>query len=148
MAIEQVKQLRDETGISISDCKKALDETNGDIEKAKKLLASWGKESAGKKADREVGDGRIEVYLHPTGKVGVMLDIRCETDFVAKGEDFQSLLHEIALQIASMNPEDVDELMRQSYIKDTAKTVKDLIDESIAKLGENIQIKRFSRFEI
>lgn len=146
--IDIVKQLRQETGISVSECKKALDQTGGDIEKAKDLLREWGKDVAKKKASRSTDQGLIEGYLHSTGRLGVLLDIRCETDFVTKSDDFKELAHGIAMHIASMYPEDVKELMEQDYVKDSSKKVKDVVTEYILKLGENIVIKEFSRLEI
>ena len=148
VTIDKVKQLRDETSISISECKKALEKTGGDIDKAKDILREWGKEVAKKKASRSTDQGLIEGYLHPTGRLGVLLDLRCETDFVAKSDDFKALAHDIAMQIASMYPDDIEELMNQNYVKDSSKKVKDVIAEYIAKLGENILIKDFSRLEI
>lgn len=146
--LEQIKQLREETNLPISDCKKALEEAKGDLEKARKLLRDRGVQIAQKKQAREAGEGLIETYLHPTGRVGALLDVRCETDFVARSADFKSLCHELALQVASMNPETTEELLKQPYIRDPSKTMKDVITETIAKLGENIIVKRFSRFEI
>tara|TARA_Y100000310_G_scaffold302246_1_gene339378 strand:- start:1020 stop:1472 length:453 start_codon:yes stop_codon:yes gene_type:complete len=146
--VSQLKELREETGISLADCKQALEEGGGDVGKAKQLLKEWGKKSASKREGRDVGEGRIEVYRHSTGKVGVMVDLRSETDFVARGEDFSNLSHEIALQIASMDPETVEELLKQQYIKDSSMTMKDLVTEASAKLGENIVINKFIRFEI
>ncbi len=144
----QIKQLREETNLPIVDCKNALEEARGDLEKARKLLRDRGVQIAQKKQAREAGEGLIETYLHPTGKVGVLLDVRCETDFVARSADFKNLCHELALQVASMNPETTEELQKQPYIRDPSKTMKDVITETIAKLGENIIVKRFSRFEI
>jgi elongation factor Ts len=146
--IDQVKQLREETGISISECNKVLKEVGGNLEKARKLLRQKGKQIAAKKEAREVGEGVVEVYIHPTRKTAAMVDVRCETDFVARSEGFKKLAHELALQAASMNPETVEELLSQPYIRDPGKTIRDLVVESIAKIGENIVIKRFSRFEI
>ncbi|MDP2637210.1 MAG: translation elongation factor Ts [bacterium] len=148
VTLEQIKELREETNLPISDCKKALEEAKGNLEEARKLLESRGVQIAEKKRAREVGEGLIETYLHPNGKVGALLDIRCETDFVAKSEDFRNLCHELALQVASMNPDTVEELIQQPYIRDPGKTVKDIITGTVAKLGENIIVKRFSRFEI
>ena len=148
ITLEQIKQLREETNLPISDCKKALEEAKGNLEEARKLLESRGVQIAEKKQTREVGEGLIETYLHPNGKVGALLDVRCETDFVAKSQDFRNLCHELALQVASMNPDTVEELEKQPYIRDPAKTVKDIITNAVAKLGENIIVKRFSRFEI
>jgi len=146
--ITQIKKLRDETGISISECKKALEEANGDIKKAKKILKKWGKEFARKQSEREVKEGIVATYLHPNKKIGVILELNCETDFVAKSEDFQNLAHELCLQIASMNPLDTDSLFVQPWIKDETRVVKDLVAHYIAKLGENILVKRFARYEI
>tara|TARA_Y100000310_G_scaffold333141_1_gene410070 strand:+ start:74 stop:520 length:447 start_codon:yes stop_codon:yes gene_type:complete len=148
MAIEDLKQLRDETGMSVTDIKKALEESGGDLGNARKLLRSKGAEIAQKKQEREVGEGIVDVYLHPTGKTGVLLDLRSETDFVAKSPDFKDLAHELSLQIAAMNPESVEELLSQEYVKDSARKVQDLLQEYIAKLGENIVVKRFSRYQI
>lgn len=145
--IEQIKKLREETNVSISECKKALELSRGDFEKAKEFLRKWGKELAGKKSVRETGIGIIETYIHPDRRIGAMIELRCETDFVAKSEDFKKLAHEICLQIAAMEPEE-NNLLSQSWIKDETKNVKELIEEYIAKLGENIIIKRFARFEI
>jgi len=146
--IELVKQLREESGISISECKKVLEEAGGNLEKARELLLSRGKQLAAKKETREVGEGIIEAYVHATGKTAAMVDIRCETDFVARSEGFKKLAHELALQAASMAPESVEELLSQPYIRDPGKTIKDLLTESIAKIGENIVVKRVSTFKI
>jgi elongation factor Ts len=191
--LDQIKKLRQETGVSIIECKKALEESNGDLEKARELLRKWGKELAGKRSGREVGAGIIETYIHPDKRVGVMLDLRCETDFVAKSDDFQRLAHELSLQIASMKPDFVNSedipkeklekekeiyreqlkdsgkpkevtkkiiegklenykkessLMSQTWVKDSKKTIKELMDEYIAKLGENIMVNSFVRYEI
>jgi len=145
--IEQVKNLRQETGVSVSECKKALERARGDNEEAKEILRKWGKELAGKKSEREAGIGIIEAYVHPNKRIGAMVELRCETDFVAKSKDFNNLAHEIWLQITAMNPEG-DILLSQPWIKDDSKTIKNLIEECIAKIGENIIIKRFERYEI
>ena len=146
--IEEVKQLRQETGVSVSECKKALEKSDGDFDKAKETLRKKGLELAGKRAEREAGSGIIDSYIHPDNRVGVLIELRCETDFVAKSEDFKNLAHELCLQIAAMDPEDQDSLLSQSWVKDESKKIKDLLAEYIAKLGENIIIKNFSRFEI
>ena len=193
ITINQIKQLRQETGVSISECKKALEESNGDIEKAKEILRKWGKDLAGKKKEREANQGIVEAYVHPNRKVGAMLGLHCESDFVARSEEFQNLAHEICLQITAMNPsfvreEDIPEhfldgkkkiyseqvkdsgnpqkivdqiiegklkkykeeicLLSQAWIKDDTKTINDLVNEAIAKIGENIVVERFSRYEI
>lgn len=159
--IDILKQLREETGVSISECKKALEKSKGDLDKAKETLRKWGRELAGKKSDREVSEGIIESYIHPNKKVGVLLEMRCESDFVAKSDDFKKLAHELCLQIAAMNPLYLEEkdvpkkekkegiaLMSQPWIRDETKSVKDLIQEYIAKLGENIVVEKFVRYEI
>lgn len=148
VSINQIKQFRKETGISIMECKKALEEARGDIGKAKEILRKRGVSFAQEKAEKEVREGIIESYIHSNRKVGVLIILRCETDFVARSEEFEKLAHELCLQIASMNPEDTKSLLSQLWIKDESKTVKDLISEYIAKLGENIVIERFVRYEI
>ncbi|MDO8486181.1 MAG: elongation factor Ts [Candidatus Staskawiczbacteria bacterium] len=193
VTIDQIKQLREETGVSPTEIKKALEQSQGDIEKAKELLRVWGKTLANKKLSRETKQGTIDIYIHPNSKTGVMLDIRCESDFVAKSPDFKNLAHEICLQIAAMKPLFISEgdiseefldgekkiyteqvrdsgkpakiteqiiegklnkykesvsLLSQPWIKDDTKTVKNLIEEVVAKIGENIEIKRFTRYEI
>ncbi|MBU1014849.1 translation elongation factor Ts [Patescibacteria group bacterium] len=146
--IAQLKQLREETDISFAECKKALEEAGGNLERAKEILRERGKEIASKKSSREVGEGLVHAYVHTTGKTGVLVDVRCETDFVARSADFQSIVHEIALQIASMEPETVGDLLEQPFVRDSSKTMKDLVQEAIAKMGENIVVHRFSRFTI
>ncbi|OIO44499.1 MAG: translation elongation factor Ts [Parcubacteria group bacterium CG1_02_36_42] len=148
VSIDQLKQLREATGISIAECKKALIEAKGDLEKAKEILKKWGKEFAQKQSGRKAREGIVATYLHPNQKIGVILELNCETDFVAKSEDFQNLAHELCLQIASMNPPDTDSLFLQPWIKDETKTVKELMESYVAKFGENILIKKFNRYEI
>lgn len=146
--IDNIKQLREETGMSMMDIKNALKEAGGDVAKSRELLRSRGAEIAKKKQERQAGEGIVDIYLHPTGKTGVLLDLRSETDFVAKSLDFKELAHELSLQIAAMDPKDVEDLLSQEYVKDPSKTVQDLLQEYIAKLGENIVVKRFSRYQI
>lgn len=146
VSIKQIKQLREETGVSIGECNKALAESDGDIEKAKEILQKLGKEMAEKKKDRVTSNGLIESYIHTNKKLGVLLELACETDFVAKSKDFQNLAHELCLQIAAVEEE--TPFLSQSWIKDESKTIKQLIDECIAKLGENITVKRFTRYEL
>lgn len=148
VALEKVKELRNATSISYAECRKALEKAGGDLEKAKDILRKLGKEVARKKSSREAGEGIIEAYIHSTGKVGVLVELRSETDFVAHSEDFKNLAHEIAMQIASMDPESVEELLKQEYIKDNSKSVRDLVEEVIARLGENIVVQQFTRFTI
>jgi elongation factor Ts len=148
VSIDQIKKLREETGVSISECKKALIEAKGDFPKAKEILKNWGKDFAKNKTEKEAKQGIIESYIHSNKKVGVMIELCCETDFVAKNPDFQKLAHELSLQIAAINPSDENPLLNQPWIRDETKTIKDLIDEYIAKLGENIIIKRFIRYQM
>lgn len=148
IGIRQIKNLREETGVSITECKKALEEAKGNFDLAKEILKKWGKEFAQKQSEREVKEGLIATYLHPDKKIGVILELNCETDFVARSENFQNLAHELCLQIAAMSPSDINSLINQHWIKDETKIIKDLIESYIAKLGENIIIKRFTRYEI
>ena len=148
VTLNQIKELRSATGISIQECKKALEVAGGNSEKARALLKEWGKEVAEKKQTREVGEGVVASYLHSTGKLGALVDVRCETDFVARSPEFKTLCHELALQVASMNPENAQELLAQPYVKDPSRQVQDVLNEYIARLGENIVVKQFSRLEI
>jgi elongation factor Ts len=186
-----VTQLRGQTGAGIVDCKKALEETNGDLTKAAELLRKKGIAKAGSKGERATKEGLIDAYIHGNGKMGVLVEVQCETDFVARTEAFKEFVHEVAMQIAASNPlylspdqipaevvakekelamaefagsskprEVIEKiasgklekyysevcLLNQAYIKDEDKTMGDLLKETIAKTGENVQIKRFSRF--
>jgi len=144
--IDQLKQLREETAVSVQDCKKALEESGGDLAKAKEILKKWGKDLAVKKANRDTKQGIITSYIHPNKKIGVLLEVACETDFVERSSDFQNLTHELCLQIAATREE--VPLLEQSWIKDPTKTVKDLVSDYVLKIGENIIVKRFVRYEI
>lgn len=146
--LKAIKKLRDETSASIADCRRALEEANGDEKKALEWLKKRAGEIAAKKADRETSQGIIEAYIHGGGKVGVLVDLSCETDFVAKTDEFKKLAREIAMQVAAMDPKDVDELLKQAYIRDAGQTIDSLIKDVIGKIGENISVKRFIRFEI
>jgi len=188
-----VKELREKTGAGMMDCKKALAETGGDMDKAIDYLRQKGLAAAAKKADRTAADGAVGAYVHPGGKIGVLVEINCETDFVARTAEFQGLLKDIAMQVAAANPRCVrrDEvssadlgkekaiyrqqalesgkpekvvdkiiegkidkfysevcLLEQSFIKDPDKKVQDVVNEAIARLGENIQVRRFARFHL
>lgn len=145
--IEDLKKLRFETGAGIADCKEALSQSEGDFEKAKEWLKKKGLDKADSKSDREVKAGLVEVYSHH-GKVGVAVEVLCETDFVAKTDDFKALTHDIVLQIASMAPENKDELLKQEYVKDSSIIINDLIKSVVARVGENIQIGKFCRIEL
>jgi len=191
--VEILKQLREVTGVSVTQCQKALKEANNDFEKAKEILRKWGSSFADKKIERTTKQGIIESYIHSNKKLGVLLEIRCETDFVAKSDDFKNLAHELALHIAGMNPQYVKEdeipaeiiekekqiyieqmansekpanivgqiiegklstfkkescLLSQPFVKDSSKTVEQVIKEIIAKLGENIVVRRFIKYDI
>ena len=147
--IELVKKLRQETQASLQDCKKALEESQGDVEKAKELLKEWGKEIAAKKTERETKEGIIASYIHSNKKIGVLVQLECETDFVAKSQEFQDLANELTLQVAAMPAEiSLEEFLKQPWIKDPNKKIEDLIQEYIAKIGENIVLRRFVKFEI
>lgn len=148
MDIEKIKKLRVQTGISLAECRNALSVSGGDLEKAKQILKNKGLEFASKKEQRSVCAGAVDSYIHPNAKVGVLLDIRCETDFVARHDDFKKLAHEICMQIAATDPETKDTFLDEAWIKDASKTIKDLVSEYIAKLGENIVIEKFIRYEL
>ena len=147
VSVDEIKKLREETGAGIADCREAIEEAGGDLEIAKEVLKKKGLDKAASKGDREVKSGLVEVYSHG-GKVGVLVELLCETDFVAKTEDFKNLAHEIALQVASMKPESVGELLEQEYIRDNSQKIDDLIKQVISKLGENIQVGRFERIAL
>lgn len=189
----QVKELRERTGAGFLECKKALEETKNDLEKAINYLREKGLAAAHKKQGRVAKDGRVHAYIHGNGKVGVLVEVNCETDFVAKTDEFQSFVNNVALHIAAANPrylvkdqvpaEDVDKekaifrvqaeesgkkgpviekivegkigkfyeevcLLHQKYVKEPEKSIEDLVKETIAKLGENIAIRRFVRFQL
>jgi elongation factor Ts len=145
--LEKIKKLREETEISIKECKDALIEAEGDLEKAKEILRQKYGEMAKKLEKRETSEGTIAVYLHNTRKIGAMVKILCETDFVAKSPEFQKLAQEICLQVAAQDPKEIP-LLEQNWIKDESKKIKNLIEEAIAKFGENIVIADYSRFQI
>jgi elongation factor Ts len=142
-----IKQLRDKTGAGVADCREALEESKNDLKKAEEYLSKKGFEKAAKKVGRETKSGIIDSYIHG-GRVGVLVELLCETDFVARTDEFRTLAHEISLQVASMNPKDGAALLKQEYIRDPQKKISDLVRETIAKLGENISIGRFSRVEL
>lgn len=190
---EAVKALREKTGAGMMDCKRALEESNGDFQKAIEYLRKKGASIAQKRSDKLANQGVIESYIHTGGRVGTLIELNCETDFVAKTEDFQRLAKDLAMQVAAMNPryvsrEEVDKseiekeieiyktqalnegkpdaiaekiaqgrlekfyqevcLLEQSFIKDSGKTVQDLLNEATAKLGENIRVRRFTTFHL
>lgn len=142
--LQQLKKLREETSASVTDCRNALIESEGDYKKALEWIKKRSLSKADKKADRATDQGIIEPYVH-AGKVGVLVEVSCETDFVARTDEFKSLAHELAMQIASMAPENVEELNKQAYIRDPKMTIEELVKSVIGKLGENIKVKRFTR---
>lgn len=171
---EMIKNLREKTGAGIMDSKRALEESDGNVDKAIDYLRQQGLAKAGKKADRAALQGMVSTYIHAQGRIGAMIELNCETDFVARTEDFKSLAYDIAMQVAAMSPrfvsveevtaDDEEALVRefgdketgikavvlneQAFIKDPKKSINDLVKEGISKLGENIVLRRFARFEI
>jgi elongation factor Ts len=162
---DQIRELRELTSAGVMDCKRALEASDGDIKKAIVYLGEQGIAAAAKRSDRETGQGLVDSYIHPGGRVGVLVEVNCETDFVARTEDFQKLAHDIAVQIAGLPwtlvvsedqlPADhvavagqEAVLLKQASIRDGSKTIQQMITDAIAKTGENIQVRRFARFEL
>ena len=143
-----VKELRSLCGAGVSDCQKALEEANGDIKKALAILRQQGQEIAAKKAEREAREGVVAAYVHANQKIGAMIALSCETDFVARTEEFKNLAYELAMQVAAMAPTSNEELLEQEYIRDPQIKVKELIAQAVGKIGENIKIKEFTRLEV
>lgn len=146
--INDIKKIREITGISIEAVREALEKAGGKIEEALQMLKKRGIEVAAKKFERETGQGLIFSYIHSNGKIGVLLKLLCETDFVAKNDQFKELGHELAIHIAAMSPQNIEELLAQLYVRDQEITIDILVKNYIAKLGENIRISEFYRFEI
>jgi elongation factor Ts len=147
ISTETVQKLREATGAGVMDCHRALTEAKGDFEAAAAIIREKGFLKMEKRAGRATGAGLVRTYIH-NDRIGVLLEIRAETDFVVRSEPFQNLARELTMQIAASAPNDVEELLRQPYIKDESKTVKELIGEVIAKTGENISIGQFYRIEV
>ena len=145
---DDIKRLREETSCGVIDCKKALDEAQGDLNKAKEILRKRGLELAAKKSDRVTKEGRVEGYIHHGSKIGVIVEVNCETDFVARNEDFCAFTKDLAMHIAASNPANVQELLTQPFIKDAGKSIQDYLNEQVAKIRENIVISRFVRFKV
>jgi elongation factor Ts len=159
-----VKQLRDKSQAGVMECRNALVDAAGDFNRAIEILKERGCARAAKKAERVTAQGMVECYVHIGGRIGAMVELNCETDFVARTEEFKRLAHDIAMQVAAMCPAFVNDedipagteieagevvaLMSQPFIKDPGRTIKDLVVETIAKTGENIRVSRFSRFEV
>lgn len=146
--LESIKRIREQTGLSVADIKRALDEAGGDEQKALANLRERGHKIAEKKSGRKAEEGIVDTYIHSTKKVGAMILLNCETDFVTKSSDFLELAHALAMQVASMDPKDIDELMGQTYIREPELTVRDFVNKYIAKLGENIKVGEFARFSV
>jgi elongation factor Ts len=163
VTVELIKSLREQTGAGISDCKQALEDNGGNLEQAMASLRQKGFEQAAKRADRETSQGLVEAYIHTGGRVGAMVQLGCETDFVARTEGFRTLAHDIAMQVAAMSPvylneADMDEgddrpaaqvcLMQQPFIKDGSRTLADLVRETAAQTGENVRVVSFRRLAL
>lgn len=144
----QIKALREKTGAGISDVKNALEESGGDMAKAEVLLEKKFGSAAAKKAAREIKAGLVEAYVHSNGRIGVLIEVGCETDFVAKTPQFKEFAHDLAMHIAAMNPENQETFFAQPFIKNESKSVSDMVNEAVGKFGENIKVGRFVRFEI
>ena len=158
-----IKRLRQETGAGVMDAKRALEEASGDFDQARKLIREMGMESAAKRAGRETSQGVVESYIHGAGRIGALVEVQCETDFVARTDTFKQLAKDVAMQIAAMNPlgltvDDVPAdasrvredraLLHQTFIRDSSVTIEGLVQTAIGQTGENIKIGRFSRFEL
>ncbi|MGB2695382.1 MAG: translation elongation factor Ts [Dehalococcoidia bacterium] len=163
ISADDVKALRERTGVGVMDCKRALEEASGDVDRAVAILQEKGIALAEKRAQRETSQGLVDSYIHAGGRIGAMVEINCETDFVARTDAFKILAHDLAMQIAATNPLSVSEedlpsgaegdtaqlcLLHQSFIKDESRTVGDLVKDVIAQTGENIRVRRFARFEL
>lgn len=148
MDISKLKKLREETDVSFALCKKALEETGNDITAAKKLLTAWGAEKVKDKSGRATSQGAFFSYVHHNNRIAVLVEVLCETDFVAANPDFQKLGKELAMQVASMPADSQDQLLNQEYIRDPSKKISDLIKEAVLKFGENIKINRFIRWTL
>ena len=163
VTVDDIKALRQITGAGVMDSKRALEEASGDIKKAEEILRQQGIASAAKKANRATNQGLIESYIHSGGRIGAIVEVNCETDFVARTEEFKDLAHNLAMQVAAMSPSYVDEssapedetvdaaqdcLLQQPFIRDPAKTVQELVNETVGKLGENVRVRRFTRFSL
>jgi len=161
--VQLIRTLRDQTGAGIMDCKDALEKSDGDIEKATQALREKGVASAGKRVGKDTNEGVIETYLHTGGRVGAMVELGCETDFVARTEEFQKLAHDIAMQVAAMGPVYIDKdeiedgdtrspaqisLMQQPFIKNGSSSVGEMVTELAGKVGENIRVVRFTRLAV
>lgn len=163
VSVTMIKELREQCGAGIMECRNTLLETEGDLEKALEILKEKGLLKAKKKAERATTQGLVEAYIHTGGRIGAMVEVNCETDFVARTSEFKELAHDLAMQVAAISPQYIsreeipegaevepesDCLLLQPFIKSPDKSVQDVIVETISKVGENIKVKRFSRFEV
>jgi len=146
--LELTKQIREETGYGIMDIKKALEETEGDVAKTKEMLKKKGLAQAAKRADKETMQGLVMTYTHTTGKMSAMVELLCETDFVAKNPDFIQLSKDLALHAAAMAPASTEEMLEQEFVKDPTKKIKEMVDELTGIVGEKIKLGRIARFAI
>jgi len=147
-SLEQIKKLRLETKAGVLDCRQALKDSGNDFKKAKEWLRKKGMAVVAKKKNRAAKAGIVDAYVHAGGQVGVLVKLTCETDFVSQTKEFKNLAHELAMQVAAMNPKKISELLEQDYIRDPKKKVKDLVNQVIAKVAENVKIEAISRFKI
>jgi elongation factor Ts len=143
-----IKALREETGAGMMECKKALEESAGDMEKAREWIRQRGLVKAEKKADRETPEGYIATYVHGNNKVAAMVEILCETDYVARNAEFQQMAREVAMQVVSMNPTNVEELLQQEFIKNPSVKIEELVKGLSGKIGEKFVVNRFMRYEV
>ena len=144
---EQIKALREETGVSVMKCKEALVEANGDIDQARELLRVEGAKQAAKKADRELNAGIVRTYVHANHAIGVMIKLACETDYVAKNQDFIALADDICLHITAMAPKSIEELNDQLFVKNPEITIAKRIEEDVLKIGERIEVAELIRYQ-
>lgn len=145
---DDVKKLREETGAGIMDCKKALEKSNGDYEAAREIVRLTGMARAEKKADRETKEGYVASYVHATGKTAALVEILCETDFVARNDEFRALAKDVAMQVVAMKPANVEELLAQEFIKNPSQTIEEIVKALSGKIGEKFEVKRFARMSV
>lgn len=147
-SIAEIKKLRELTGAGMMDCKKAMEEAKGNFDKATEIVKQRGMARAEKKSDRETAEGYIASYVHANNKVAAMVEILCETDFVARNSDFQQMAKDVAMQVVAMNAQDVEELLAQDFIKDPSVTLNEIVKTTSGKIGEKFVVNRFVRYEV
>ena len=148
ITLDQIKKLRAKTKAGVMDCRRALRQAQGKLDLAEKILRQWGVESAGKRTDRQTACGVVEAYSHTDGRIVAVVELCCETDFVARNDEFKKLAHELAMQVAAMKPKNISQLLKQPWIRDEKRTVDSLVKEAIGKIGENIVVRKITRFEL